>query len=81
MNKEERLKELLSGHSITPNEITLFVESLYWYKKYDDSNPDVGWGPSIDILIDRTIANTSIQINGIDRKQIHLQYKQRRNSE
>ncbi len=29
---------------LTSNEIRLFRLALKWYKKYDDSNPDVGLG-------------------------------------
>lgn len=36
---------------MTGTELELFVETLKWRVRYVDSNPDVGWGPSLETLI------------------------------
>lgn len=39
-------------------ELILFSEAVYQLKKYTDSNPDVGMGPSVETLIEKISFNT-----------------------
>lgn len=38
--------------AITTNEEALLVEALVWRKRYEDSNPDYGMGPSMASLLE-----------------------------
>jgi len=37
---------------LTDREKRLFLAACKWYIKYDNSNPDVGFGPSADSIIE-----------------------------
>ena len=36
---------------MTQTELDLLILATFWNAKYDDSNPDVGFGPAIETLI------------------------------
>ena len=45
---------------LTPNEKALILEAAYWRKREDDSNPDVGIGPSNASFIHSVLQATAI---------------------
>ena len=55
---------------LTPNEIKLYKLALYWYKRYDDSNPDVGMPPFPKMLLDDLIRQTGIVPTTQEKQQI-----------
>lgn len=55
---------------LTRREITIFREALSWYKRYNDSNPDVGMGPSRRMLLMDIEKNTDISLTNPERDLI-----------
>jgi hypothetical protein len=46
------------------------VAALVYAKHDDDSNPDVGMGPSLDSLLDRVLARAEIDKHMVDAEAI-----------
>ena len=42
---------------LTDREFEILVKACYWYKRYQDSHPDVGLGPS-DLTLVRNVCNS-----------------------
>lgn len=55
----------------------LLSEAVYWSKRYDDSNPDVGMGPTIDTLLDDVLRSTKLEVSEKERKNIVLSVSRR----
>jgi hypothetical protein len=50
--------------------VTAMSEALYWRKQYDDSNPDVGMGPSLDSLLGYIIDRTDLTLTVTEKAAI-----------
>lgn len=46
---------------MTENELKIFAEAVLWLKQYDDANPEVGMGPSMEMLVDRIAKRVGIK--------------------
>lgn len=57
------------AETLSSSEKALFLESCYWYKHYDDSNPDVGFGPSPHSIVDIVAKRAGIKLkkNEVDQ--------------
>lgn len=55
---------------LSNNEIILFKLALYWYKKYDESNPDVGMGNFDTTLLSDLEKQIGITLTPQDRQRI-----------
>lgn len=50
----------------------LLAEALYWKWKWNESNPEVGMGPSMSRLLDEILEATDIDLPDVDRAEILL---------
>lgn len=55
---------------LTNREMELFRRLVYLAKAYDDSNPEVGMGPSIEMIAEREAAKLSFEIDPDDIAEI-----------
>lgn len=61
--------------------IEMTVEALYWRKCYDDANPEVGMGMSLETLLDQILANTGITPKESFKKAVLLDFNRRYNKQ
>lgn len=57
-----------SINDLTDREKQLFKCALTWYKRYDDSNPDVGFGPGSHALIETIEKGSEITLSQKDKE-------------
>ena len=50
--------------------IEVYVSALKWKKRYDDCNPDVGMGWSLNDLLEQVIDETYVDLTNEEKKQI-----------
>ncbi len=55
---------------LTEREVILYRCALTWFKRYKDSNPDYGMGPSERMLLEQLIIQTKIKVTEEDKKRI-----------
>ena len=55
---------------MTATELALFKEAVYWYSKYDDSNPDVGMGNPSGHFVDDVVRRTGITASADERRSV-----------
>ena len=48
---------------MTDNELNLLVENVKWVLRYDDCNPDVGWGMSPESALQTVCQATNINLS------------------
>lgn len=48
----------------------LCIEALYWRRRYYDSNPEVGMGPTMERMLDAILARLEIDVAYDDRAAI-----------
>lgn len=48
--------------SATEDEVNALATALYYAKEYDDSNPDVGMGPSVSMLFSKVCGFSGIKV-------------------
>jgi hypothetical protein len=56
--------------SMTSRELEVWKAALHWLKRYDDSNPDVGMGPSMRSLLSDLEQQTGITLTDDERKKV-----------
>lgn len=57
--------------------IRALATALFYAKHYDDSNPDVGMGPSLETLCERVFRTAEANINDHDIERVVFAYKTR----
>lgn len=50
----------------------LLVDNIYWRMEYDDANPDVGFGPTTEMIYDDAIKDLKLQYLNITPKEKSL---------
>ncbi len=65
---------------MSQNEILWAVETLLYAKRYDDANPDVGFPPSDESLLN-DVTPKGITIHPEDQKLIFIKIKQKNSNE
>lgn len=50
--------------------LAMTCSALYWSIQYDDSNPDVGMGPSIEMLLDGVLKQTEVKLDKLEYKVV-----------
>ena len=55
---------------MSPETMRVFVVAVRWCKDFDDACPDVGMGPSMDMLIDRVAKECRVTPNEDERHEI-----------
>ena len=58
--KSHNAKAEPDGKPMSPREKELLVKALYWRKRHDDCNPDVGIGPSLESLARLIVAGQGV---------------------
>jgi len=51
-------------------ELRLFSESLRWRKRFEDSNPDVGMGPSYEILLHEICDSVGAELTIAEKEMV-----------
>ncbi len=64
------------------NEMDMFVskaliQALRWKVRYDDSNPDVGWGMSPECQLNDILADCEIMVDDDVKRHIIITYKEK----
>jgi len=62
-------------NNITDRELEIFARLLRMEKLYDDSNPDVGMGPTLGTLLDRS----GFELSQEDKKKVIKRYQEKYN--
>lgn len=57
---------------MSPETMRVFVVAVRWCKDSSDSNPDVGMGPSMDMLIDRVANACGVIPDEDERHEIRM---------
>ena len=60
---------------MTDNEINLTCEALRYLVGYEDSNPDVGFGPSLESLLDNVLRRANITLSTREKVMVLGVYK------
>ena len=55
---------------LTSTEIELLVEALRWKKRYEDCNPEVGFGTSLDNMLTGIANKCYIDLSDEDRELV-----------
>lgn len=55
--------------------ISMTVTALFYCKEYDDSNPDVGMGPSLEMLLDRVLKSSGVKLSKSEKELVLTRYK------
>lgn len=58
--------------------VRLVAEALYWRKGYADSNPDVGFGPFIDTLLEEVCKGARVSLTVDEKKEVLKRVQQMR---
>lgn len=72
-----RAEESENPYALSDRERRLFLEACTWYKRYDDSNPDVGMGPGCFTIVDRVATRVKIDLTDTDRRWLEEEVKKR----
>jgi hypothetical protein len=65
------------GLNMTDNEIALLIECLRWRMGYENSNPEVGFGPFLDDLLDGICRSVGMNLSMELKEDIIALYKLR----
>lgn len=63
---------------MTSERVRLVAEALYWRKGYADSNPDVGFGPFIDTLLEEVCKGARVSLTVDEKKEVLKRVQQMR---
>lgn len=47
---------------VTKAELELLIDATYWKYQFNESNPEVGWGPRLDDIIDGFVLKHNLGI-------------------
>lgn len=58
-----------------PDKYEALAIALYYLKKYDDSNPDVGMGPTMRMLLERLCKKFDITLTRVEFDDMLREYQ------
>lgn len=64
---------------MSKTEMDLLIEAAYWRMGWHDSNPDVGWGPFVEDVVDGMIRDKDLHPLDYQRDHVIKMVKLRRN--
>jgi hypothetical protein len=64
---------------MTSNELELLVECLKWAIRYDNSNPDVGFGTSVEYMLQGICRQCNMNLTINETSQVIELYESRYN--
>lgn len=59
------------------DKINLAIQALYWRKRYHYSNPEIGMGPFLSSLLDRTLKEAGVELTPAEKEQVITQVRTR----